>query len=455
MAEFSIAEIIEATGAKLIHGEKNKLVKGIGTDSRNIAPGMLFIPLRGERFDGHEFLSAAIGNGAVAVFTENENVAPEGATILHVENTLRALQDLARYHRRRVNIEVIAVTGSSGKTTTKNLISSVLEEQYSVCKTEKNHNNEIGLPLTLLKLTEEYDVCVVEMGMRGLGQIAELTSIAEPTIGVVTNVGTAHMELLGNRRNIARAKAELIEALPAEGTAVLNMDDEFVAGMEKKAKGRVIGYGMCAQAMVQALDIEYETGRTRFTCRSFDEVFPVKMSLVGEHNVYNALAAISVARTLGITSYKIQRALANTVGEEMRQEVIEIDGKYFINDAYNANPQSVQAGIESLKQYGKGRKIVVLGDMLELGSAAEKYHTELATPLFNAGVEVLITVGELSAKLAKKAKEYGLKSMACSDTKEAAQELSNIIEQNDIILIKGSRSIQMENIIKAMQERNR
>lgn len=450
MATFSLAEIMGATGANLIGGPQEGRIESICTDSRQVQPKSLFIPLHGEKFDGHDFISGAVQKGTVAVLTEKEITCEPQVSVLLVKNTLVALQMLARYHRRRCECRVVAVTGSNGKTTTKDLIATVLSQKFNVCKTNKNYNNEIGLPLTLLQIEKEHEVCVVEMGMRGLGQIAELARIAEPDVGVVTNVGVSHIELLGTKENIAKAKSELVASLSDKGTAVLNSDDALVAAMAKQAKGRVIEYGMGNQAMVQALDVVYEKGKTRFTCRSFDEVFPVTMSLLGEHNVYNALAAIAVARLEGVPTNKIQRGLAQAEMGSMRQEVVDVDGIRFVNDTYNANPVSVQAALHTLQQFGNGRKVLVLGDMLELGEKAKEFHRDLATVVHDVGVELVVTVGDLAAELARSVKREGFAdTVACASIATAVESLKNLLREGDVVLVKGSRSMGMERIVEA------
>ncbi len=454
MAQFSVEEILAATGGTLVQGSETVQVEGVSIDSRTIAPGMLFIPLQGEKSDGHAYIGKAIQAGAGAVLTAVP-VALESSEIpcVQVEDTLLALQQLANYHRRRFQIPVIAVTGSNGKTTTKDMVAEVLSTKYQVCKTQKNYNNEIGLPLTLLSLQESDEACVVEMGMRGLGQIAELAKIAEPTIGVVTNVGVAHLELLETQENIARAKGELVEALPSDGTAVLNMDDERVAGMQGLSECRVIGYGMGSQAAVQALDLQFAEGGTDFMCRSFDEVFAVHLPVAGKHNVYNALAAIAVARVLGVSAEKIRKALAHWLGGEMRQEKMELDGICFINDAYNANPVSVLMAIESLPQFGEGRKFVVLGDMLELGPTAADWHYRMGEAVAAAGVTGLVGLGELAAEAVRAASESGVPhGYACRSHADAMAWLKAHLQEGDIVLLKGSRAMHLEDIIEQWKE---
>ena len=449
MAAFTEAEIIQATEAVKLQGSEDVAVGSISTDTRGELSGCLFVPLKGERFDGHDYLQQAVEKGAVAVLCDREIAAlPKEVAVYRVKQTRRALEDLAAYHRRRFALPVIAVTGSSGKTTTKELIASVLAQKFRVHKTEKNHNNEIGLAQTLLSLQPEDEVCVVEMGMRARGEIKRLAEVAAPTIGVVTNVGVAHLERLGSQDAIAAAKQELIESIPENGTAVLNWNDKRVRSMASVCHGRVISYGIEPQANVQALDIQYGLGKTKFTCRIFDEVFPVTLPLLGAHNVANALATVAVARVLGLSANRIQRALADAVAGERRQEIIDRSGIRFVNDAYNANPLSMAASLTSLSQFGEGRYVAVIGDMLELGPDEVAMHEELATAVIAAGITELITVGPLARALGEAVKKQSHVNVhSVANTNEVMPLLKPLLQEGDIVLIKGSHSLRLDTLV--------
>ena len=449
MAAFTEAEIIQATEAVKLQGSEDVAVGSISTDTRGELSGCLFVPLKGERFDGHDYLQQAVEKGAVAVLCDREIAAlPKEVAVYRVKQTRRALEDLAAYHRRRFALPVIAVTGSSGKTTTKELIASVLAQKFRVHKTEKNHNNEIGLAQTLLSLQPEDEVCVVEMGTRARGEIKRLAEVAAPTIGVVTNVGVAHLERLGSQDAIAAAKQELIESIPENGTAVLNWNDKRVRSMASVCHGRVISYGIEPQANVQALDIQYGLGKTKFTCRIFDEVFPVTLPLLGAHNVANALATVAVARVLGLSANRIQRALADAVAGELRQEIIDRSGIRFVNDAYNANPLSMAASLTSLSQFGEGRYVAVIGDMLELGPDEVAMHEELATAVIAAGITELITVGPLARALGEAVKKQSHVNVhSVANTNEVMPLLKPLLQEGDIVLIKGSHSLRLDTLV--------
>ena len=350
MAVFTSEEIIQATGARLLKPAAPVSFSEVCTDTRAIAKGSLFVAFKGTSFNGHDFVGKALEAGAAGAVVSEVRPEYEGLTapLFVVADTLKAYQDLARFHRRRFSIPVVAVTGSVGKTSTRNMIATVLGEKYKVLQTEKNFNNEIGLPKTLLQLTPDHEACVVEMGMRGLGQIAELAAIGEPTIGVVTNVGKSHIELLGSQENIAKAKGELIQALDEKGTAVLNGDDPFVRQMTALCQGTSVLYGTGMDDAVRADAIVCDEQGVRFHCHCFGSGFEAAMPVIGRHNVYNALAAIAAGHLTGLSIEEIQRGLASYRGMAMRQELLHIGPYTFINDTYNANPASMAEAIRTL-----------------------------------------------------------------------------------------------------------
>lgn len=450
MASFTLEEAAHAAGGVLLKKGSLPRVEGVSTDTRSIPKGSLFIALKGERFDGHRFLKEAAEKGAAAVIVSDPSAAeslPEEVSVISCGDTLKALEGLAHFHRMRFSIPVVAVTGSNGKTTTKNLTAALLSAKYQVCRTEKNFNNEIGLSKTLLSLTDKDGAAVVEMGMRGAGQIAELCRIASPTVGIITNVGPSHIGILGSMENIAAAKRELVEALDEKGTAILNDDDPFVAAMVPYVKGHVVGYGVDGSHTVQASRIRYEEDATRYMCACFDEVFPVHLHLLGIHNVYDALAATAAARILGVNVKKIQKALSLFEGEAQRQTILHIGGAVVMDDSYNANPLSMEMAFRSLKQMKGKRRILVLGDMAELGAFAEEYHRKMGRMAAAMGFDKLIAVGPLSRLLAKEAVKGGLTDAASVDTpEEAAALLAQSAGEGDLVLIKGSHSMEMDRV---------
>ena len=450
MASFTLDEIVRATGGEILHTGGTTYVSGVSTDTRTIEAGELFLALIGENFDGHKFLKTACGKGAVAVVISQKEEAEgldDQVSVILVKDTHQALEDLAHFHRMRFHIPVIGVTGSNGKTTTKDMITALLSTRFQVCATQKNFNNEIGLSMTLLSMTEKTEVCVVEMGMRGFGQIAELCRIASPTIGVVTNVGTSHIGILGSQENIAKAKGELIEALPGEGVAVLNGDDAFVRGMASLFSGKVMTYGMESHCTVMGKEVQYESEQTRFTCKMFDEAFKVRMNLLGPHNVYDALAAITVARLLGVDSRKMQKALADFKPIGQRQTILDIHGISIMDDSYNANPLSMEMAFRSLKQLPGKHHYLVLGDMGELGAFENELHYNTGKKAAELGFDGLITVGPLCHHLAQGAKDSGMPLIhVTASCEEAAKILGELAVPGDIVLIKGSHYMHMESI---------
>lgn len=452
MAEFTIEEICTATRGSVQGEAAGVRFQGICTDTRMVQPGDLFIALIGERFDGHEFVKQSLAKGAAGVVISKKPAEmPAGAVAVMVGNTLKALQDIAQFHRRRFSIPVIAITGSNGKTTTKDLTAAILASKLTVLKTEANFNNEIGLPRTLLNLTKEHQVAVVEMGMRGSGEIAELAAIAEPTAGIVTNVGETHIELLGSLANIAAAKAELVEAVPSQGFVVLNADNAYVKAMSGKAAGKVIFYGIEQPADIQAVQIQVEGLYTTFTCRCYGAAFPVKLPMIGLHNVYNTLAAVAAAWELGLSAQDIQTGLDRFQPSSMRQQIERVGEYIVINDAYNASPLSMAGAITTLQQVAAGRSVAVLGDMLELGDVAIEAHQRIGRTAAQSGVNAVVTVGALAEHIVIAAREAGIKeAVACQNHEDAAMALQKILQPGDTILLKGSRGMKMEKILEML-----
>ncbi|MGE1063721.1 UDP-N-acetylmuramoyl-tripeptide--D-alanyl-D-alanine ligase [Megasphaera paucivorans] len=458
MAAFTIQEVEKATEGTVSYPIQDEMFfSKVETDTRNIGPGSLFVALKGEKFDGHDFVCQARDNGATGAVVQEyrEEYKKDNFAVILVANTVTAYQGLARFHRRRFDIPIVAVTGSVGKTTTRNMIASVLAQKYTVLQTEKNFNNEIGLPKTLLQLTENHGACVVEMGMRGLGQIADLAAVAEPTVGVVTNVGKSHIELLGSQANIAKAKSELVKALTENGAAILNQDDPYTAAMADLCKGKVVSFGLGNDAVIQGSRIFMDEQGVHFTCRCFDEMFDVLIPSLGEHNVYNALAAISVGRILGLSDRKMQKGLLEYQSEAMRQELIRIGSYTFINDAYNANPASMQEAVRTLAKLGKGRKIAVLGDMLELGDWAQKEHEKIGIEAAALGIDAIIALGPLAEYIASAAENAGMIEVHTVENHAAAAScLKHILQPGDTVLLKGSRGMAMEKILPYFERKS-
>jgi UDP-N-acetylmuramoyl-tripeptide--D-alanyl-D-alanine ligase len=453
MVEFTLDELMAATGGVLIHRGSCQTFTGVSTDSRQINPGEIFVALKGERFNGHDFLTTVTQLGAAALIVMDDGPIFEGITIIKVTDTLKALGNIARFHRRRFAVPLIAITGSNGKTTTKDLVASILGKELSLVKTEANYNNEIGLPLTLLKLNSQTEATVVEMGMRGLGQIRNLARIAEPTIGLVTNVGLTHLELLQTQDNIAKAKSELVESLPYDGLAILNGDDAWVREMGNCTQARKVYYGIEGPNLdYQAEIVEMTDSGSRFKANLNDGSIAITLPVPGRHNVMNAIAAIAAAKELGVTEQSIQNGLADPELSGKRLNIIEKNGYRVIDDTYNASPTSVKAAIDVLQSGQSGeRKIAVLADMLELGPTADEIHYEIGMYAARKKIDHLFAFGDLAKKYAE-----GMNKLAegrgeyFSDKQALIKKLKAYIKPGDFILVKGSRGMKMEEIVYAL-----
>lgn len=455
--QFTLTQVMQSTNAVLKKVTSSAVFGGVTTDTRKVEEGMLFVALKGEKFDGHDFIAQAAQKGAIgAIVNKNYDVSKlddVDIDILAVEDTLKAYQDLARFWRGKFSIPIIAITGSNGKTTTKDLTAAVLSGKWNVLKTQANFNNEIGLPMTLLQLNSSYNAAVVEMGMRGLGQIRALTEIAKPTIGVVTNVGETHLELLGSIENIAKAKSEMAQAIEINGKVILNADDVYVARMHELTKAHPVYFGINHAADVKAFDIKtVDGGRTEFDALIGENTAHFTLNMPGLHNVYNCLAAIAVGYACGLTIEEMKKGLSCFKPTAMRFEYKKIGNFNIINDAYNASPMSTKAALQNLAQITGSRKILVMGDMFELGSAEVKSHENIAGQAKEAGVSVLITRGELTKNTVRKAREIGIPEVyECIDHEEAAAVLKKIMQPGDTVLFKGSHGMHMEKIIELLE----
>lgn len=453
MLELSIKEIIEATGGHLVSGDVETIITGISTDSRNVNKGCLFIPLVGERFNGHDYIHKALEEGAEAVLSQEEKSA-NGRGLIRVSDTSKALRDIAAYYRRKFSIPFVGITGSVGKTSTKDMIASAASK-LNVLKTEGNLNNEIGVPLTIFNLDSTHEAAVLEMGMSGAGEISRLTAIIRPDVAVITNIGMSHIEKLGSRQNILKAKLEVLEGLNPEGLVVLNGDDAMLAGMKDLLKFRTVLYGMDEGVHYRATNIcSRGEGGTDFDITLGGREYNIHIPVPGVHNVYNALAAVAVGRELGIPMEFIIKGIAAFSPGKMRMDIITSNGIKIINDSYNASPHSMEAAIKVLCEIGrKNRKTAVLGDMLELGDWAENAHLDIGRFASEAGIDIIIGVG-MNAKYivegAVKAGHLQDKVKYCESNAEALEYLERNKMPGDVILVKGSRGMKMEEIVKGL-----
>lgn len=426
-----------------------------GTDTRTLEKESLFFAIKGERFDGHEFIHAAFEKGASIVVSEKSIQAPPGCAAIIVEDTVKALGDMARNYLKTYRIPVVGITGSVGKTTTKDMIAQILSTQYRVHKTMGNFNNHIGLPLSVLKLTRDHTAAVFEMGMSGMGEIEYLSRIIQPDIGVVTNIGISHIEKLGSRQNILRAKLEICKGMEKDGKLVLNGDDELLSGLEGLLPMPVIFYGINDNISLHAFGIESmgEAG-VKFTVALRDEDVEVQIRVPGIHNVSNALAAIACGLELGITNENIQKGLAAYSQEKMRLNVRQFNGIKVIDDAYNAAPASVTAALSVLHELSGGqRSIAVLGDMLELGAYARDAHQQTGAMVAQQHIHYLVAIGELAQDYIHGAVNAGMKEENTRhfSTGDASVEyLKSFLQPGDVILFKGSRGMNLDKVIEAL-----
>lgn len=455
MLTLKISEIIEATGGQLVSGNMGTTVTGISTDSRKIVNGCLFIPLIGERFNGHDYINKALAEGAAAVLTQQDENGIHERCFIRVDDTSRALRDLAAFYRKEFTVPFVGITGSVGKTSTKDMIASVVGSRLNVLKTEGNLNNEIGVPLTIFNLDKTHEAAVLEMGMSGAGEIGRLTAIIKPDIAVITNIGMSHIEKLGSRQNILKAKLEILEALNPGGLVILNGDDALLAGMKDLLKFRTVLYGMDEGVDYRACNINShgESG-TFFDVTIGGREYNIHIPVPGVHNVHNALAAVAVGCELGIPMEYIVNGIAAFSPSKMRMDIIAFNGMKIINDVYNASPNSMEAGINVLSEIGlENRKIAVLGDMLELGEWAEKAHFDIGKYASAAQIDQIIAVGSNARFIAEGALSTGYSKERVKyfqSNTEALDYLQKNLVSGDVILVKGSRGMKMEEIIKGL-----
>ncbi|GAB6875893.1 UDP-N-acetylmuramoyl-tripeptide--D-alanyl-D-alanine ligase [Thermaerobacter litoralis] len=460
----AMADVAAATGGQLVAGDGGVTVEGGAVDSRRVAAGNLFFALPGQRVDGHRFVAAALGAGArgAVIARPLAEVLPEGAppgtAVVEVADTRQALADLARWvRRRRPDLRVVGITGSVGKTTTKEMAAAVLEQRFAVLKTAGNYNTDIGLPLTLLDLEERHQVAVLEMAMRGLGEIARLASIAEPDVGVVTVVAESHLEFLGSLERVAQAKGELVEALPPEGIAILNADDPRVRAMAARTRARVLTFGTGSDAEVRAVAVESRGAGTRFRLElPGGDGAPVELALPGPAAVTCALAAAAVGAALGLDAATIAAGLGRARPAAMRNEIRQAGSWTLYIDCYNASPTSTAAALKALRQVaGSRRAVAILGDMFELGDWAVEGHRQTGQAAAGTA-DVLLAVGQWSPAMVEGWRQAGGAAAAAAaypDKAALLAELDRWLEPGDAILIKGSRGMAMEEVVDALLAR--
>jgi len=443
-----IAELISAGGTF----DGSGIAQGYSIDSRSIQAQELFFAVKGERLDGHDYVQSALDKGAIAAVLQKHQGGryPRNAPLLTVTDTLVALQALATGVRRIWGKPLIAITGSAGKTTTKEAIAHLLATKYRILKSEGNFNNHFGLPLMLLKLEPEHDLAVIEMGMSHAGEIAVLAAIALPETGVVTCVAPVHLEFFDSIADIARAKYELIQSLPSGGTAVLNADDEYVSQFGRDFQGKVIMYGLDSKADVRAEDIQDRGAEgSRFgVVLSTGQREPALLRLVGRHNIPNALAAVAVALQHGLTLSEGVAALSSLVPADKRGQVTQLGDTRVINDCYNSNPKALDAMVDALASMPARRRIVVAGEMLELGPSGPELHRNSGRHIAERGIDTLIGVRGLAQEIVNAARAGGIRAEFVNTPEEAGEWLAHETREGDVVLLKASRGVKLERALE-------
>lgn len=452
MTPWTVGRLLEATRGELVSGNPSHAVGGVSIDSRRLQPQDAFVAIPGPRFDGHDFLQEAVARGASCLIVSRVPASPLPVATIQVADSIRALGDLAAFHRRRFQVPVIAVTGSCGKTTTKELIAHLLSQDRQVLKTHGTQNNHIGLPLTLLRLTPAHRMAVVELGSNHSGEIAYLSRIASPTVAVITNVGPVHLEFFGSLAEVRREKLSLLDALAPHGCAIVP-GDQLEVLLEAKShlppNTSLLTFGTSSQCGIQAEAVQREPGGMSVHIRDAEGRFHVPVP--GAHNVENTLAALACMKPLGIPLESVRERLATFVTLPLRSQLLRCNGFLLLNDCYNANPLSFARALDMLNELEVARTVVVAGDMLELGACSGAAHQAIGRLAAQLGIDLVIAVGSFAGDVAKGAAESGRTQAMTFDSVEALQErLPMLLQQGDGVLIKGSRKLQLERLTESL-----
>ena len=456
MDAHSLGQIAEWAGGTLEQGDSAQLIRQISTDSRTIAAGDLFVPLRGENFDGQKFVAETAARGAVGALVDAEwtGGVSDNFAIIRVPDTLLGYQKIAAAYRRTLPLKVIAITGSNGKTSTKDFVAAALGRRFRVTKTDGNLNNHVGVPRTILNATAEDEIAVWEMGMNHPGEIAVLAALAAPDVAIITNIGVAHIEYMGSREAIAEEKGSLAEALREGGTLILNAEDPFSESIAARTKARVILAGI-QRGSIRAEDIRQDANGSEFTILERAHRCRAQLPVPGLHMVQNALLAVAAARVFASTLEEAAAGLASTPLTKARLQIRDIRGVQFLDDSYNANPDSMKAALQTLSDLETdGQRIAVLGQMGELGVESDRGHREVGAAAAALDIDQLISIGPVAAVIAEAARAAGLKAtLAANSLDEAVEKLTDIAAPGDLVLIKGSRSARMERVLEEFARR--
>ncbi len=449
MIKMSLNEIVKAVSG-ILKGE-NKTVSSVSTDTRTIEENSLFVCIKGENFNAHNFAEQAVTSGAVGILAEEEVNC--SASVIYVKSTRLAQLKLARFYREKFSLPIVGVTGSVGKTTTKEMISCVMKEKFNTLKTEGNFNNDIGVPRMIFRLDDTYTAAVLEMGMSNLREIAVLTAAVRPTCGVISNIGVSHIENLGSRENILKAKLEILEGMEKGSTLFINGDDDMLSTF-KTEDYKLVTYGVNSKELdFYAEDILQDNEKTSFTVISGGIKQKITLPTVGIHNVYNAVCAFAVGLHHGISPKVCAKALENYVPSGMRQKIVKKNNITFIEDCYNASPDSQKASLNALKSINGKRHIAVVGDMLELGSYSETAHRLVGEYAAEKELDMIFTYGKEAMYTADSAKKAGLENVfSFTDKTELSKEILSVLCDGDVISFKASRGMRLEEVIKMIYE---
>ena len=451
MNPLPLSQIAQLAGGAISSGDQTVVVNKVSTDSRTLKSRELFVALRGENFNGHNFIESAAQIGAAGAIVESSwnGEIPKSFALIRTKDTLQAYQDLAANYRKSLTLKAVAITGSNGKTSTKDFTAAVLAHRFRVTKTEGNFNNHVGLPRTILEATSADQIGVWEIGMNHPGEIAMLAKVAAPDVAIITNIGVAHIEFMGSREKIAEEKGSLAEAVGTEGTVILNADDPFTTTITSRAHGKVLLAGITSGS-IRADEITQSRTGADFTILEGAHRCRAQLSVPGLHMVHNALLAIAAGRVFGLSLEECAAGLIAAPLTKARSQIKDIGGVKFLDDSYNANPDSMNAALRTLVELdADGKRIAVLGEMRELGDQSERGHREVGETAAALKVDQLIAIGDVAAAIADAARQAGLrKTTIVKSTSEAAEVLSEIAAPGDLILIKGSRAARTEEVIE-------
>lgn len=439
-----VYEIVEATRGILVSGNKDDEINFFSQDSRQMTNGGMYIPLKGERFDGHNFIESAFQTGAQAIISEKD-VNYEDKIVIKVNDTHQALKDMASYLRNHRPVKVVGVTGSVGKTSTRDMVYSVVKQKYKTLKTEGNYNNEIGLPLTILRYHDE-EVLVLEMGMNHLQEMSRLSMIARPDIACITNVGTAHIGELGSRENILKAKLEIINGMKEGSTLIINQDNDMLQTVELPHLN-VVRVGKGKEASIQASHIVLEETKSSFEVEYQGKKEIIEVPVQGEHNISNALIAIAVGIELNISLEDIKKGIQEFKLTKNRMDILEKNHKTVIDGTYNASVDSMKSSIDVLANYKK-RKVAILADMLELGDYSQQLHEEVGSYVASKGINILVCVGKKAKYIYQKARESMKDVYYFESNQEVIARLDELLKEDDVILVKGSHSMNLKEVVE-------